>query len=263
MRDCKQTEERIIDALYGELSESEQRQMEQHLDQCASCRQAYADMAATLNRMGQRTHKDPGPQFWDGYWDKLEEKLNREVNPKSTILKWNGWAARTLAAAAILVIGIWLGRSTQHNNTPSPATTHGLSAEQVELAAYNQRTADYLQRSKVLILGLINFENGSDDPFTLNTPKQRQISEDLLKMAADIKKEDNGQTHTRLNKLIADLEIILMQIANLEAEHDMDAIEMVKSGVDRKGILLKINLEEMKQAKTSPKSENLPPHAAI
>lgn len=262
MLDCKQTEERIIDALYGELSDSEQRQMEAHLDGCASCRQAYADMAATLNTMGQRTRKDPGPAFWDGYWDNLEEKLNEADKPKSTILRWNGWAARALAAAAILVIGIWLGRSTQQNTAPLPSAMQPTSA-QAELAAYNQRTADYLQRSKVLILGLINFENGSDDPFTLNTPKQRQISEDLLKMAAELKKDDNGQAHTRLNKLIADLEVILMQIANLEAEHDMDAIEMVKSGVDRKGILLKINLEEMKQANQPAHFKHIPPHAAI
>jgi hypothetical protein len=48
--------------------------------------------------------------------------------------------------------------------------------------------------------------------------------------------------------LITDLELILLQIANLESEYNIPEIEMVKSGVDRRGILLKINIEEMRRS---------------
>jgi len=53
-----------------------------------------------------------------------------------------------------------------------------------------------------------------------------------------------------LRLLVSDLEVILLQIANLESEHNLSTIEMVQSGVDRRGILLKINLEEMRQTET-------------
>ena len=46
---------------------------------------------------------------------------------------------------------------------------------------------------------------------------------------------------------MTDLEVILLQIANLETEYDLPTIEMVKSGVDRRGVLLKINIEEMRK----------------
>ena len=66
-----------------------------------------------------------------------------------------------------------------------------------------------------------------------------------VKEAAFLKTELTSPDQQRLHNLIADLEVILLQIANLESQIDVDGIEMVKSGVDRRGILLKINLEEM------------------
>ena len=55
----------------------------------------------------------------------------------------------------------------------------------------------------------------------------------------------------QIYNLISDLEVILLQIANLESEYNLPAIEMVKNGVDRKGILLKINIEEMRKYKSA------------
>ena len=66
-------------------------------------------------------------------------------------------------------------------------------------------------------------------------------------MEADVLKNDltDSQQH-RLQKLVADIEMILLQIANLEETQDLPAVEMIRSSVDRKGIMLKINLEKMK-----------------
>ncbi len=56
----------------------------------------------------------------------------------------------------------------------------------------------------------------------------------------------------RLRALVADLEIILMQIANLEAGQDLEGVELVKQGVERKGIFLKIDLDRMGRDSRSP-----------
>jgi hypothetical protein len=61
-----------------------------------------------------------------------------------------------------------------------------------------------------------------------------------------------SDTHDRrLEKLVGDLELILMQIANLEEKEDLPEIELVKDGVDRKGLLLKINLEQMRTGRST------------
>jgi hypothetical protein len=61
-----------------------------------------------------------------------------------------------------------------------------------------------------------------------------------------LKKELSNTNDRRLEKLVGDLELILLQIKNLEEKEDLPEIELVKSGVDRKGLLLKINLEQMR-----------------
>ncbi|MCK5146337.1 zf-HC2 domain-containing protein [bacterium] len=271
MLDCKRTEELMIEAIYGELSEKESAQLETHLDICGDCQQAYADIHSTLGSMSKRERKDPGPVFWNNYWGNLAERMNEEAagNAPTGIIIWfkslisfNSWPARIIGAAAILVLGIWLGRGTQNNVKILPDQV-SRSAVPAELASLNQRASNYMQRSKVLLLGLINFDTESEDTYSLNLPKQQQISQDLLTLTNDLKYDLNENANHKLKRLITDLELILLQIANLESEHDLEAIEMVKNGVDRRGILLKINLEEMKQASQPVQHRDNPPHAVI
>ncbi len=42
--------------------------------------------------------------------------------------------------------------------------------------------------------------------------------------------------------------MILLQVANLESEYDLNAIDLVKEGVERGGILLKINITDIRQS---------------
>jgi hypothetical protein len=46
--------------------------------------------------------------------------------------------------------------------------------------------------------------------------------------------------------LISELEIILMQIANLEEQYDLESVELIRSGIEHKGILFKININQVR-----------------
>jgi hypothetical protein len=54
-----------------------------------------------------------------------------------------------------------------------------------------------------------------------------------------------------LKRLVTDLEFILMQIASLEKEDNLDSVEIIKQGIDGSGILLKLNLEEIDRVNPS------------
>ena len=64
--------------------------------------------------------------------------------------------------------------------------------------------------------------------------------------AATLKEELDDPRQRRLRELVSDLELILMQIANLEADGDMGAVEFIRSSVNEKDVLLKINLEQLR-----------------
>ena len=83
---------------------------------------------------------------------------------------------------------------------------------------------------------------------------QKQISQQLVKEADLLKQQLKNPAQHRLRELIIELEVILLQIANLETTNDLTGIELIKSGIDRNGILLKINLEEMKESNRKDKT---------
>jgi hypothetical protein len=55
----------------------------------------------------------------------------------------------------------------------------------------------------------------------------------------------NERGQKRLRGLVSDLEVIMMQIANLGSGQDVEGVELIKQGVDRRGIFLKIDLDRM------------------
>ena len=60
-----------------------------------------------------------------------------------------------------------------------------------------------------------------------------------------------------------ELEVVMMQIANLEIEYDSSAIELIRSSIDHEGIFMKINLHEMKQQESELKTDSDQKHLQI
>jgi len=229
-------------------------------------------MRLATKAMDNRIHTEPENYYWESYWDNLTDRMDKEEKQvsKSIILRQrfkeifsfeSRLAYRFAGAVALIVIGIFIGKFYFGSNEKFEVNqgilkqTTNLSAQQIAL---KNRTVRYLDRSKVLLLGMINFDPETEDVFALNLPYRKRISQSLVNEALALKNDMNDPSYNQLKHLISDLEIILLQIANLESELDIDGIEMIKSGVDRKGIMLKINLEAMQEAgksQTSPKTE--------
>lgn len=155
-----------------------------------------------------------------------------------------------------------LDQLVQDETAPAPPPRQARPAAQPDLyrtAALDERTLEYIDRSKVLLLGLVNFDPAVDDPAGLDLTRQQALARNLVDEAGALKEDLAAADRQRLRGLIADLEVILLQIANLEAQHDLPAIEMVKSGVDRRAILLKINVEEMRLSAPSERDNETAP----
>ena len=111
------------------------------------------------------------------------------------------------------------------------------------------RSQDYIERTKLILLALVNFDPSIEDPYALDLPYQKQVSRELVEEASFLKKELAESDQGRLENLVTSLEIILLQIANLESENDLEAIEIVKEGINNRGILMEINLTDLRLAK--------------
>jgi len=255
----KECRECFVDALYGKLSSQDKEAFEAHLGVCDDCSGEFREMEETLRVMTLHKREEPTEQEWSGYWDRLSQKLEREgkkqragifrLIPESMRIPSAPAWIYGAAAVLLIAIGFILGRvyfAAPHEGSQNLAKEqgaqemHAVSEDSVSRLAYA-----YLQRSKNLLIGVIN-SDGSPGT-ALDYSQEQKVSRDLLEKGhvLEVALGENDQQH--LLRLIKDLEVILLQLANTEIRPGVPVVELVKNGVDQKSILLKINLLEMER----------------
>jgi hypothetical protein len=259
MKGCKKCRGLLVEALYGELVPKEKTLFEKHIGSCSSCAAEFKKMAETLRTMDERVRPDPGRDFWDRYWYRLAGRMGEEKSAEQTSRSWGKklgrvwnlsprWAFQAAAAVALLVGGVLIGRIMFFpGRTPVDSARRGEPVSPVQPAENDPvlRARNYVDRSKLVLLALVNYDPATEDSYALNMPYQKQVSQQLVKQAGGLKSDLKDPSQRRLRELVADLETILLQIANLESKNDLEAVEFVKQGVENRGLLLKINLSEM------------------
>lgn len=258
MADCKKYNKMFEKSLYGELKSSDETKLKLHFKECPSCESEYSELKTTLELYKSNDLVEPNPIFLDSLWSKLEPELeiindNRSKTSSliSKVLNWfyiqPKWSYQLATGLSLLIIGIFIGRfyfnsdSVIKNNLESPKTDNN----NIQLAS-QLKAARYVDRSKVLLLGLVNMD--ADEVAPINLQHQKRISRELITVGTELKNELSTTSNRRLKELVTDLEVILLQIANIESEYDLSWIDLVKTGVDQRGIFLKINIQKMQNS---------------
>ena len=251
MSECKKCQDLFCEAFYKELNAEQKNFLESHISVCEGCESEYAEVTSTLKVMEKRARPEPEQAYWNGYWNKLARRMEEEktLTPKPESW-WRSfgraftfapqWAFQTAAALLLVVLGIYIGRVVFSPSASEVQRARQLPpvASQVESSAeYIHRAQNYIERSKLILLALINFDPETEDSYALDLPYQQQVSRELVREASFLKQGIADSDQRRLRDLIADLEVILLQIANLESENDFEAIELVKEGVDSRCLL--------------------------
>jgi hypothetical protein len=252
MLECRRCRKHLRDAQAGGSDAALPADLERHLAVCPDCRAEAKGLKEIAMASGRRWKPDPGPEYWEGYWDRLQARMMREdaqpaaEQPGRTDSSSNRrrfWLklAMPAAAAALLAAGILIGR---FGSRPVPGPR--LRADVVQASDLEIRTGRYLDRSKRILLALVNYAPGTKDAYGLDLPGQKEASRSLVREASGLKSELAKNKSKRLEKLVGDLQTILRQIANLEAENDLAAVDIARAGVEGRDIIFKINMAEMR-----------------
>jgi len=255
MKNCKYFQQLLVDEFYSEINSQEKSELDAHLQSCENCKTQQSEILSTLNGMKQYERKEPKEEFWNNYWLNLEGKLDQ--NPGSWTLsllkRLSGKTFPTFklkpnliygfaTAAAFLIIGIFIGKLVYTPEQAQQKYSSQLSQKDIHTIASAER---FLERSKVLFLGIVNMDTYHDSEFKPSISKQQEISRELIQQTAVLKDDLQNANQKILLELINELETILLQIANLEKDYDLDAVQLIQNSLDRKGILIKINLGEI------------------
>jgi len=75
----------------------------------------------------------------------------------------------------------------------------------------------------------------------------------LVREASTLRDDLPGGDNRRLRELVTELQLVLREIANLESQNDQKAVQIIRNRVDREGVLLKIDVEQMRDQNDTTK----------
>ncbi|HYK11021.1 MAG TPA: hypothetical protein VEV39_09490 [Gemmatimonadales bacterium] len=178
-----------------------------------------------LKRMAQDYHRPPDTPR-DEMWSRIqaERARRRDVKKVVSLRPWMRWS---LAAAAVLVLGIGIGRLSVKTPVEPPAKTDSD-------IAYRLAAAPYLTRTEALLTSFrAESKTGKvDKDFALQ-------AQDLL-VTTRLMLNSPAARDPRLASLLQDLETMLVQIAQLPAGNDRNDVDLINQGLDQRSVMLRL-----------------------
>lgn len=260
----------MIDALTGEITAEQQQLLNEHLQTCASCRTDYEHILFANQFTRNYTRPAVTADFWQKSLDDLQAALNQR--PKTRLafsLRFKPQPAKIsperffkpiIAVTALCIILC----SAFYHFSKKPDQVINDKTFTSDFKNIQNQAMRCLEQSKLLLLGFSNYDQEELPPSPALSEKQVQMSRELITRVSALQNDLDPVAQKKLVQLLSDLEVILLQIANLDSLHDTRSIEIIQHSVDRKSILFKINMEELQlldeklesaELKTSKKKE--------
>lgn len=182
-----------------------------------------------------KSYHPPVPTPREEVWKRIEAaRRNKHV---IELRPWLRWA---VAAAAVLVLGIGIGRWSI-NRATLPAGSKAAAGTQVaheidSLAnvAYQVAATQYLSRTEAF---LTSFR--ADANRTANTGRLARQARDLL-TTTQLMLDSPAADNPRLRSLLEDLELVLMQISQLNPVQDGHDRDLINQGMNQSNVLPKL-----------------------
>ena len=184
-----------------------------------------------------KSYHSPLPTPREEMWRKIQDaRRNKRV------IEFRPWMRWVVAAAAVLVLGIGIGRWTAHqpnagNGTTAAATVDSTTPAQSDLI-YQVAATQYLSHTEAFLTSFradIGLHRGA------NSARFSRQARDLLSTTRLMLDSPAGKDQ-RLRSLLEDLELVLVQISQLDpsrdgGDHDTD---LITQGMNQSNVLPKL-----------------------
>jgi hypothetical protein len=241
-------------AAYGDLTGREKSAFERHRSECPVCAAHHAELLRALRAMSRReAAADAGlsRRILSGVLAETGTRPGAVPAGKrrGVILRFLAVprsAAMAAAAVVLVILGVVIGRLTVGDRV-SRQTATGTVPEGGQPFTFEQATRvnNYLDRSRTLLIGILNEPAASGGGTVPDFQAQSSASRQLVREGRSLQDELSAPDAARARRLISELELIFLQIANLEQRMNLEGVAVVRAGSNQSGILLRINLEQM------------------
>lgn len=215
---------RLSEYLDDELTPAERAGVDEHLRGCAGCRTVLEELRAVTLRAAALRDTPPRESLWPevarriGHPGAADELAGRRGRPRLPLR----WAA---GMAAVLALGIGIGR-----NLPQEPAVPVAASPRTD--PYRVAAVEHIARSQAL---LTSFQHSSADAQT--EALVSHWANDLLsntRLLLDSPAADDA----RVRRLLQDLELVLVQIAQLrDGGAPRAEVDLARDAIDESGVL--------------------------
>ncbi len=210
--------------------------------------------------------------YWQQFAEKVERRTQQESEPEESFVhqvldaflmhrKPFGVGFATALVLVLVAFGAWNlwlknpgGQLAVEGQTAEE--TLGTSSVHAQHVALESQAQEYLEQSKVLLISFMNTDAKSLSKDGQVLQREQEISRKLVNESTFLTSRLDHPSQRQMKELITDLQLILVQIANLNAKQKASGIEIIKGGIEHNGILFKINLEQIQRATKSSTHNN-------
>jgi hypothetical protein len=179
-----------------------------------------------------QSYHAPVPTPREEMWARIEaERARRSARRVIELRPWLRW---TLAAAALLVLGVGIGRWTARQGTGLVRGTVATNDTADRDLLYQVAATQYLSRTEAFLTGFrADLRAGrADARFTGQARDLLTTTRLLLDSPAAADPRSRG--------LLEDLELVLVQISQLAAGRDTHDADLITQGMDQRNLLPKL-----------------------
>ena len=233
--------DQLSDYLDDELSPAERAAMDEHLAGCAACRAVLDELRRVSVRARGLRDRDPDADLWPAIARKIGHPEAAEDDPTDELAarrrKRIGFDRRWLwpgaAAAAVLVLGIGIGRFTAPGPERLPTARVEAPAPGTPLTAdpYRMAAVQHLSRTETLLTTFrADARQGAADP-------QASAWADDLLTRTRLLLDSPAADDPKLRALLQDLELVLVQIAQLPRQSPEAEVDLAERAIERSRVL--------------------------
>ena len=252
---------------YGELDPVDRARVDAHLCGCPPCRQRLDDLHAIRRALADRPVVDAPPAGdWSGFMRRLDIavqpsrsglRLARGEPGRAVVLEQAGgrWRARHVMALAamlaLVVTGVFMaarfraagsdGRVGQDtpNVVANTAVVAGDPDAKAEERALREVSAEHLERSKLVVLGLATRD--PQETTSEDWQYERQLAGTLLSDTRLYRLTAQDRGVTDVARVMRDLETVLLETSMSDAA-DREALKRVQKLIAKRDLLLKMQM---------------------
>ena len=189
-----------------------------------------------------KSYRVPPTPPLDAIWARVEAEAFAPVTARRG---GPGWYLVAAAMAASLVLGVAMGRASNHVNGAATvaaanqagsasATNSGTPAEQAAAAPYERSTEEFLGSTALLLAALPR--NGSGDQTPTLLPEQAAELLTTTRLLLDSPVGENP----RMKALLQDLELVLAQVARLQPRREKVTLTLISQTLEERELVPRI-----------------------